>query len=244
MVDSNNGYLFGNAPDEEGNFPIKLNFKLTDLEAVTLQENLVVKNGKPTPSILIPRSLQLEQFTTFEIPFLVENTNGERVRFSSDFPTWFEIVSTNTNEFMLRGIPDESSVGTYVFKLSASTPAGLTDKSEISVTVNKNNSTIPLINDGELNTWSESWIGPIYLLESGWGYHAYLGWIYIQTNQFSGTWTWSEKWNWLWTSDQYWDGLEGNFFSKNLNQWIFVKVDQKKKRNLIYNYQSEKWYPY
>ena len=51
MVDSNNGYLFGNAPAEEGNFPIKLNFKLTGLEAVTLQENLVIKNGKPTPDI-------------------------------------------------------------------------------------------------------------------------------------------------------------------------------------------------
>ena len=95
-----------------------------------------------------------------------------------------------------------------------------------------------------LNTWSTSWIGPAYFLENGWAYHANLGWIYVQPDQFNAAWIWTKKWNWLWMNDQFWDGAEGNLFSRNLDQWIFIRSDKTNNRNLVYNYQVGKWYPF
>ena len=154
--------------------------------------------------------------------------------------TWIDLA----NEYLLHGRPEGNVIGENVFKLSVSTLSGLSDQAEIAINVEQNIQTSLVENEEDLNTWMTSWIGSAYLLENGWAYHAHLRWIYIQPDQFNGAWFWTKKWDWLWTNDQYWDGSQGNFFSKNLNQWVFIRVDEENNRNLIYNYQAGKWYPF
>jgi hypothetical protein len=197
-----------------------------------------------TPSLIIPKKVNTIQFTDFEVPFYVENINDESIRISSNFPSWIAITSLNNNEFLLSGRPEGNILGEYIFKLSASTFAGLTDSTDITVNVERNIHSSVVQQKQDLNTWAKTWIGSAYLLDNGWVYHLHLGWLYVQPDQFNGAWIWSQKWDWLWTNDQYWDGVKGNLFSKNLNQWIFVRIDEKEDQSLIYNYEAAKWYPF
>ena len=171
----------------------------------------------------------------------VENVRDGKIRFLP-ISHLDRTVSTNTKEFLLHGRP--GNVIEHVFKLSVHTLSGLSDQAEITINVKHNIQTSLVQPEEDLNTWMTSWIGSAYILENGWAYHAHLRWIYLQPDQFNGAWIWTKKWDWLWTNDQYWDGSRGNFFSKNLNQWVFIRVDEENNRNLIYNYKAGKWYPF
>ena len=245
MIDEfGNGYLSGFAPNEEGIFPVEFTVQLSNSSTVSIKENIVVIDDSATPSLIIPKKVNAKQFEDFEVSFYVENVKDEKIRFSSNFPSWIEILPTNTNEYLLHGRPEGNVIGENIFKLSVSTLSGLSDQAEIAINVEQNIQTSFVEHEGDLNTWMTSWIGSAYILENGWAYHAHLRWIFIQPDQFHGAWFWTKKWDWLWTNDQYWDGSQGNFFSKNLNQWVFIRVDEVNNRSLIYNYQAGKWYTF
>jgi len=245
MIDNfGNGYLSGYSPNKEGTFPVEFKVRLSNSSTVFIKDNIVVIDDSTTPSLIIPKKVDAKQFEDFEVSFYVENVKDEKIRFSSNFPSWIEILPTNTKEFLLHGKPGGNVIGEHVFKLSVSTLAGLSDQAEISINVKQNIQTSLAEQEDDLNTWMTSWIGSAYILENGWAYHAHLRWIYIQPDQFNGAWIWTKKWDWLWTNEQYWDGRKGNFFSKNLNQWVFIREDEVNNRNLIYNYQAGKWYPF
>jgi hypothetical protein len=237
-----NGFALGFSPSEKGTFPLEFDVQFMDSSVVSYREKIIVLDDGFTPVLILPKKLNLKQSLDFEVPFYVENVVSERLKFSSNFPDWIEIVSTNSNEYLLRGRPESNAVGEEQFKLSVSTLSGLSDYAEITVNVDRNIQTSLLKQEDDLNTWSNSWIGSAYFLGNGWAYHAYLGWIFIQPDQVDTAWIWTDKWNWLWVSKKFWDGAQGNLFSKELDQWVFIRFDDLKNRNLLYNYQVGRWY--
>ena len=242
--DAGNGYLSGYAPDKEGFYPIEFKVSLANSSSISLTSNIVVINDPATPTLILPRKVKIKQFEDFEVPIHVENIENERLRMTSNLPSWVEIISVDSNKYLLRGRPEGNVLGEQVFKLTVSTLSGLCDHALITFDIERNTQPSLVQEVENLNTWSTSWIGPAYFLENGWAYHANLGWIYVQPDQFNAAWIWTKKWNWLWMNDQFWDGAEGNLFSRNLDQWIFIRSDKTNNRNLVYNYQVGKWYPF
>ena len=153
--------------------------RLSNSSSVSIKQNIVVIDDSATPSLIIPKKVDAKQFEDFEVPLYVENVRDGKIRFSSNFPSWIEIVSTNTKEFLLHGSPGGNVIGEHVFKLSVHTLSGLSDQAEITINVKHNIQTSLVQPEEDLNTWMTSWIGSAYILENGWAYHAHLRWIYL-----------------------------------------------------------------
>jgi len=245
VVDSvGDGFITGYTPEKGGVFPVQFKVVAGDSQEALLEIKLEVLEGWQTPVLVLPKKLEIDQYAEISVNFNVENIGNEEIRFSSNFPEWLQVKEASSDTYSIHGRPAEKTVGEHKFTLSVSTLSGLTDTAEILVSVLPSKQSSFFQEESDYNTWQSSWLGPMYILESGWAYHAHLGWLYLEPDQFTGAWIWSKKWDWLWSNQTFWNGTAGNFYSKNLDQWIFIKVDQENKRTLVYNYQSKKWYPF
>ena len=76
------------------------------------------------------------------------------------------------------------------------------------------------------DTWIESWLGKIFLKDSGWAYHVNLGWILLKPSQDGDfLWLWNENWGWVWTTKVIWnkESQSGHLFSEALGSWLYFK---------------------
>ncbi len=245
MTDSSgNGFITGFTPEKAGNFPVEFKVVAGDSQEVSLAMKLEILEGWKTPALVVPQKIEIEEYKEISVSFSVENIGNEEIRFSSNFPEWLQIKRESNENLTIHGRPAEKTVGEHKFFLSVSTLNGLKDTAEILVSVLPAKQSSFIQEEQDYNTWQSSWLGPMYILESGWAYHAHLGWLYLDPDPFDGAWIWTKKWDWLWSKQAYWDGTAGNFYSPSLDQWIFIKVDKENKRKVVYNYQSKKWYPF
>ena len=125
--DAGNGYLSGYAPEKEGFYPIEFKVSLANSSSISLTANIVVINDPATPTLILPRKVKIKQFEDFEVPIHVENIENERLRMTSNLPSWIEIISVDSNKYLLRGRPEGNVLGEQVFKLTVSTLSGLRD---------------------------------------------------------------------------------------------------------------------
>jgi len=113
------------------------------------------------------------------------------------------------------------------------------------VQVNSKNVGFTSEGDVSYNQWNNSWLGTFLLKETGWCYHADLGWCYLQANaDESGAWIWLKGWEWLWTEPSIWNGSEGYMYSTNLRDWIYFRKDSADNSRQIYNFSQKKWVKY
>jgi hypothetical protein len=65
---------------------------------------------------------------------------------------------------------------------------------------------------------SSDWFGTFRPHDSGWIYHAKLGWAYAQPDGKQGLWLWTREEGWLWTQP----GVFPHLFRHRSGNWLYL----------------------
>ena len=77
--------------------------------------------------------------------------------------------------------------------------------------------------------------------ESGWIFHAKLGWFYTSTDTGNSIWLWHKELGWVWTSAHTFPYL----FSFNRKCWLYLEIENSNfNEQQIFDYCLESWNSY
>ena len=102
---------------------------------------------------------------------------------------------------------------------------------------------IGLFNDTEFiesNWWRNPWFGYFWKdFREDWIFHAKLGWIFLNKEDDSSIWIWTNKLNgWFWTAKEHYPYLH----SASSQTWYWINLDKSDFTKLvIYDYANSKW---
>ena len=90
--------------------------------------------------------------------------------------------------------------------------------------------------------WRElEWFGIFLPFESGWIFHAKLGWFYTSTDTGNSIWLWHKELGWVWTSAHTFPYL----FSFNRKCWLYLEIENSNfNEQQIFDYCLESWNSY
>ncbi|MDG1138226.1 MAG: trypsin-like serine protease [Opitutales bacterium] len=82
------------------------------------------------------------------------------------------------------------------------------------------------------------WFGIFLPFESGWIFHAQLGWFYASTRTASSIWLWQKEQGWIWVSSFSFP----YFYSFNTNDWLYLDMESSNSRqHKVFSYSSKSW---
>jgi len=244
--DEGNGFLSGFSPLSSGVFPLEFSLYTDANESAHVSGFIETKVGSQPPSIILDKNIEVKLYERKVVPVDVLNVKSRDIHFSTDFPDWASLIINDDTSAEIVIYPTDSTTGLYTLKLLAKSKiSGLFDLEELRVQVNSKNEGFTSEGDVSYNQWNNSWLGTFLLKETGWCYHADLGWCYLQANaDESGAWIWLKGWEWLWTEPSIWNGSEGYMYSTNLRDWIYFRKDSADNSRQIYNFSQKKWVKY
>jgi hypothetical protein len=86
--------------------------------------------------------------------------------------------------------------------------------------------------------WKTSnWFGSFIYNESGWLYHAHLGWLYSSSAKENSVWLWREENGWLWTKQDTWPYL----WSHQTGYWLYLTPSKAGEIIRFYDYSTESY---
>ena len=184
----------------------------------------------------------IPQYQKFSLSVTISgNRSGDVIIYPEALPSWLKGTRVDDSRYLLEGTPGSGHSGSNQVRLRALSPLHsellnleLSVQSPLYESSTKTNS----------GDWKESWFGFFVVFENSWSYHQDLGWVFVESSQSAKElWFWNEKWGWLWTSSDHWNGIqrEGFLYSFKSGNWIYFR---KGSPSLVYVYETGEWVYY
>jgi len=187
--------------------------------------------------------LQGEEFT-YELNLYDHDANQLWLYYDS--PQWFNYQSQQSGKIKFRGITDSSSIGTHQVNFRLKDDYDLENTFSLFLKVNAVLPEMFLEDDLAYDTWIDSWLGKIFLKDTGWAYHINLGWVLLKPSKDGDfLWLWNENWGWMWTSKVIWskDSQSGHLYSQALDSWLYF-MNLIEGKPLIFRQAEKDWVDY